>query len=86
MPGHIVPMGAGRAVMDRRHDPLHDYILELTGKDDPVVLFVPTASGDDASYIVSFYEAFNSVAAALIICACSIVTSTTSPTSFSVPT
>ena len=27
--------------MDRRNDPLHDYVLELTGKDDPVVLFVP---------------------------------------------
>ena len=34
--------------------------LELTGKDDPVVLFVPTATGDDASYIVKFYEAFHS--------------------------
>ncbi len=60
MPGHIVPMGAGRAVMDRRNDPLHDYVLELTGKDDPKVLFLPTATGDDASYIVSFYEAFHS--------------------------
>ena len=60
MTGHIVPMGAGKAVMDRRNDPLHDYVLELTGKDDPVVLFVRTATGDDASYIVSFYEAFHS--------------------------
>jgi dipeptidase E len=60
MPGHILPMGAGRAVMDRRDDPLHDYVLELTGKPDPVVLFLPTATGDDASYIVSFYEAFHS--------------------------
>ena len=60
MTGHIVPMGAGKAVMDRRHDPLHDYVLQLTGKDDPVVLFIPTATGDDASYIVSFYEAFHS--------------------------
>ena len=60
MSGHIVPMGAGRAVMDRRFDPLHDYVLELTGKDDPVVLFLPTATGDDAAYIVSFYEAFHS--------------------------
>jgi peptidase E len=60
MPGHIVPMGAGRAVMDRHNDPLHDYVLELTGKADPVVLFLPTATGDDAGYIVSFYEAFHS--------------------------
>ena len=60
MSGHIVPMGAGKAVMERRNDPLHDYVLELTGKDDPVVLFVGTATGDDASYIVTFYEAFHS--------------------------
>ena len=60
MTGHIVPMGAGKAVMERRNDPLHSYVLELTGKDDPVVLFVPTATGDEASYIVSFYEAFHS--------------------------
>ena len=60
MPGHIVPMGAGKAVMERRNDPLHDYVLELTGKGDPVVLFLPTATGDEASYIVSFYEAFHS--------------------------
>ena len=41
MTGHIVPMGAGKAVMDRRHDPLHDYVLELTGKDDTVVSSSP---------------------------------------------
>ena len=29
-------------------DPLHDYVLELTGKDDPVVLYAGTATGDDA--------------------------------------
>jgi len=57
MPGHIVAMGA--ALIDRR-EPLHDYVLELSGKDDPVVLFLPTATGDDAGYIVSFYEAFHS--------------------------
>jgi peptidase E len=60
MTGHIVPMGAGRAVMERRNDPLHKYVLELTGKDDPIVLFLPTATGDDASYTVTFYEAFHS--------------------------
>ena len=51
---------ASALTLDRRNDPLHDYVLELTGKPDPVVLFLPTATGDDASYIVSFYEAFHS--------------------------
>lgn len=58
--GHIVAMGAGRAIMERPHDPLHEYILTLTGTHRPRVLFVPTASGDDASYIVAFYEAYPS--------------------------
>jgi dipeptidase E len=58
--GHIVAMGGARSVMDRRTDPVHDYILALTGKDDPAVLFLGTATGDDPAYIVSFYETFNS--------------------------
>ena len=56
MAGHIVPMGAGVAVMERRDDPLHDYVLELTGKDDPVVLFLPTATGDDVDGIPDVEE------------------------------
>ncbi len=60
MSGHIVAMGGARAVMDRRDDPLHDYLLELTGKSNPNVLFLGTATGDDPGYIVSFYETFNS--------------------------
>ena len=39
---------------------LHDYVLELTGKSNPAVLFLGTATGDDPGYIVSFYETFNS--------------------------
>ena len=60
MSGHIVAMGGARSVMDRRTDPMHDYILELTGKPNPAVLFLGTATGDDPGYIVSFYETFNS--------------------------
>ena len=43
MPGHILPMGAGVAVMERRNDPLHDYVLELT----------VTAGGDTATKYVA---------------------------------
>lgn len=52
-------MGGARSIMDRRDDPLHDYVLELTGKSNPAVLFLGTATGDDPGYIVSFYETFN---------------------------
>ena len=43
-------------MMERRNDPTHDYILGLTRKKRPRVLFVGTATGDDAAYIVSFYS------------------------------
>jgi dipeptidase E len=46
-------------MMDRRGDPLHDYILRLTGKDRPRVLFLGTGVGDDAGYIVSFYQTYH---------------------------
>jgi peptidase E len=37
------------------------YVLDLTGKSRPKVLFVPTASGDDAAYLLTFYQAFGGV-------------------------
>jgi dipeptidase E len=61
MPGHLLPTGAGRAVMDRRTDPLHTYTLELTGKERPRILFLGTATGDDPAYIVSFYQTYTAL-------------------------
>lgn len=46
-------------MMDRRADPLHEYVLGLTGKERPRVLFLGTATGDDSAYIVSFYETYH---------------------------
>jgi peptidase E len=60
MPAHIVATGAGKAMMDRHDDPTHDYILGLTGKERPRVLFLGTATGDDPVYILSFYETYDS--------------------------
>ena len=37
-----------------------DYLLELTGRPDPKVYFVPTASGDAATMVVRFYDTFPS--------------------------
>lgn len=56
---HVVATGAGKAMMERRNDPTHEYILKLTGKERPRVLFVGTATGDDAAYIVSFYSTYD---------------------------
>ena len=60
MTGQILVSGAGRALMEKANDPLHDYTLSLTGKEDPRVLFLGTATGDDPYYIVTFYETFDS--------------------------
>ena len=60
MTGQILVSGAGRALMEKTNDPLHDYTLSLTGKDNPRVLFLGTATGDDPFYIVTFYDTYNS--------------------------
>ena len=44
--------------MERRNDPYHDFILGLSRKERPRVLFLPTATGDDPSSIVSFSETY----------------------------
>jgi peptidase E len=40
--------------------PIEDWLLGLTGKERPRVLFVPTASAEDRDYVVGFYDAFAS--------------------------
>ena len=52
---HIVAIGGGGL-----SEPLlRRYVIELTGKKRPRVLYIPTAGGDAAEGIVMFYEAFS---------------------------
>ena len=51
-------MGGGAFADEPGNPLLHDYILSLTGKDDPRVLFIPTATGDSDAIIVRFYTIF----------------------------
>jgi peptidase E len=39
-------------------EPLDDLLLELTGAPRPRVLLIPTASAENADYVVRFYETF----------------------------
>ncbi|HSL63219.1 MAG TPA: peptidase E [Gaiellaceae bacterium] len=39
-------------------EPLDDFLLELTGAERPRVLLIPTASAENAEYVVRFYECF----------------------------
>ena len=40
---------------------LDDYILQVCGKDQPKICFIPTASGDEESYLIKFYRRFSPI-------------------------
>jgi dipeptidase E len=52
---HIVAFGGG-GFSDVDRSPIDDFVLDLTGKERPSVCFLATATGDDARYVVRFYE------------------------------
>jgi dipeptidase E len=56
---HIVGLGGGGDTIEQT-ELLYDYVLALTGKERPKLLFVPTAVGDRDDDIVTFYERFQS--------------------------
>jgi dipeptidase E len=57
----IVPLGGGGFSMEPRNPRLDHWLLSLTGRPRPRVLFVPTATGDSKDYIRRFYKAFDSL-------------------------
>jgi dipeptidase E len=50
--------GGGFSETSGEATPIDRFILSLTGRDEPRVCFVPTASGDGPLYIARFYSAF----------------------------
>jgi dipeptidase E len=58
MPRRIVACG-GEQLYFRA---LTRYVFDLTGKPRPKILFVPTASGDDVAYLLTFYQALAGIA------------------------
>ncbi len=56
--GTIVTLGGGGFSFTGADSGIDDFLLELTGKGNPRVCFVPTASGDDRGYIGRFEAAF----------------------------
>ncbi len=51
-------MGGGGFSQEPDVPLLDDFVLSLAGRKRPRVCFVPTASGDDATYVRNFYDAF----------------------------
>ncbi len=57
MERHIVGLGGGGDTAEQTRL-LHDYVLGLTEKPAPRLLYVPTAVAESAEAIVGFYELF----------------------------
>ena len=50
--------GFGRVIKDLK---IEKYIRSQSSKNNPKICFIPTATGDDSSYIENFYKAFDSL-------------------------
>lgn len=57
-PRQIVTIGGGGFGRPSGYFKIEDFVLRLTGKLRPKVCFIPTASGDDAGYLLKYYTAF----------------------------
>jgi dipeptidase E len=54
----IITLGGGGFSMEPENPLLDRYILKQSGKANPKICFIPTASGDSESYISRFYTFF----------------------------
>ena len=60
MKKHIVSIGGGGFGRNISSCLIEKYILSISNKDCPRICFLPTATGDNDSYIVRFYSVFTS--------------------------
>jgi len=56
--GQIIAIGGGGFGRNPNHNKIEQYILDLTAKNNPNILFIPTASAEDKNYIINFYSCF----------------------------
>jgi dipeptidase E len=54
----ILALGGASLLPGSTDGPLHQYLLDLTGRDRPRICFIGTASGDDAGDVAAFYAWF----------------------------
>ncbi len=57
--GDIIAIGGGGFGRNANHNIIEKYILSQSDKKKPNILFIPTASAEDKSYIVNFYSCFS---------------------------
>ena len=63
--GHIIAIGGGGFGRNPNHRKIEKYILDLTGKGRPNVVFFPTASAENKDYIIKFYKCFTKMSCEL---------------------
>jgi len=56
--GHIIAIGGGGFGRNPNHRKIEKYILKLTRKEEPNIVFIPTASAENQAYIIQFYKCF----------------------------
>ena len=57
--GDVIAIGGGGFGSNPKHNLIEKYILKQANVKKPNILFIPTASADDKSYIVNFYSCFS---------------------------
>jgi len=55
---HIVAIGGGGFGRNFETNLIENYLLNLSDNDNPKICFLPTATGDNDSYIVRYYSVF----------------------------
>ena len=56
---HVIAIGGGGFGRNPKNNKIERYILEQTGLERPNICFIPTASAENANYIVNFYSCFS---------------------------
>ena len=57
--GQVIAIGGGGFGRNPNHNKIEKYILGQSNKANPNIVFIPTASAEDKSYIVNFYSCFS---------------------------
>ena len=59
MDRHIIAIGGGGFGRNPGDGVIEQYILDQTGKEQPNICFIPTATGDNEAYKVNYYSTFS---------------------------
>ena len=61
MDKHVIAIGGGGFGRNPGDGYIEQYILDQTGKKEPNICFIPTATGDNDAYKVNYYSTFSKI-------------------------